>query len=556
MSKSALAPTDIYLHEATQAFGRVLSSLAREDGYQATAGSFDRTWWCWKFTDFSAARFQEGIYTLCWMLARPDTHQHNQEHLIQLIDKAGNFWAKLQHKNGAFDEAYPYEYSLAATAFTCFYIGEGLALSKDHLPEKTQQILLKTIQRAAQWLADNGEYHGVLSNHLAAAAGALNVAYRLTGHKDFEVARNRYLEQIWTHQNNDEGWMLEYGGADPGYQSHGLFYLAQIYATSDPATKRRMHAPLEKALHFQKFFLHPDATFGGEYASRGTCFAFPAAFEILANEFSDACTIAQHLHDFIANKKAISVADMDRWNLFPMLNNYLFAAQAAQNNTYTPKAPLIWQEKTASQHFPNAGIYLHKKDNLFTVLSDLGGTIKQWDTKNQALIYSDCGYLALDKNKIYSSQNRAQHFEIDKDKITVESIFTSLPQTVMSPFKFMLFRGFTTTLGRFPQIAKKVKNLLVKILINNKKPIAIKLKREIDLSIGLEINDQITGLSKDVTLTATAHNVPVHMGSARYVSRHFALLPPIKQPTFDKAKGTATRHIECAQQETQENKAA
>lgn len=534
-----------YLAQAKQVFGRVLSSFAREEGYQNTLGSFDRTWWCWKFTDFSASRFQEGIYTLCWMLAHPDTHAHNERHLIALIDEAVNFWVKLQHKNGAFDEAYPNEYSLAATAFTCFYIGEGIALAQDKLPKETQQNALYAIERAAQWLADNGEYHGVLSNHLAAAAGALHVAYRLLKNEAFANARDRYLAQIWLHQDEDEGWLLEYGGADPGYQSHGLFYLAQIYVSADPATKQRMYGALEKALSFQKYFLHPDGTFGGEYASRGTCFAFPAAFEILAGEFTDANIIAQYMQCFIDAQKAIGPADMDRWNLFPMLNNYLFAVDAAQKNSHTVKnavkESLIWQQDKAHKYFKSAGFLLHKKNDIFTVISHLGGTVKQWNTKTGKLIYSDCGYLALEKGKTFSSQNSACVFCVDGDRINVKTVFSSLPQTVMTPFSFTVFRGFTLSLGRFPRVAKAVKNVLVKVLIKNKTPSPITLARDVDLTGTLRITDNISGLSKSQILRAVAHHVPVHMGSARYVSRDFDLLAPIMQPQREKNATIAQR---------------
>jgi hypothetical protein len=546
-----------YLEEAHKAFGRVLSSLAREEGYGNTVGSFDRTWWCWKFTDFSASRFQEGIYSLCWMVAHPEAHEHDEEHLLKLIEQALLFWRGLQHKNGAFDEAYPYEYSLAATAFTAFYIGEGLALILDKLDAKTQRMALDTIGAAAQWLADNGEFHGVLSNHLAAAAGALHVAYRLLKKEDFAKARERYLAQIWQHQDKDEGWMLEYGGADPGYQSHGLFYLAQIYVSADPATKRRMYEPLSKALAFQKYFLHPDGSFGGEYASRGTCFAFPAAFEILAPEFEDARALTPHLRAFIKRQKIIGPSDMDRWNLFPMLNNYLFAHDAAlKSKAMDKEVPLFWQWGDDVKHFEKAGIWLHKKGALLTIISSLGGTVKQWNCDSGKLLYSDCGYVVFGQRAIYSSQNARSDFKIEGEKITVKTSFSSLPQTVMSPFKFLLFRGFTLTLGRLPRVAKAVKNILVKVLIKNKKTCDITLQRVIDVSGGLHIQDNISGLASEQDIKAVAHHVPVHMGSARYVGRDFSLLAPISQPEREKGASSAQRDFRLNIEELKKQEAA
>jgi hypothetical protein len=543
----ALANISPYIESAKPSFGRVLSSLAREEGYLKCHGSFDRTWWCWKFTDFSASRFQEGIYTLCYWLANPDAHDHDEAHLISLISDGLAFWDKLQHKNGSFDEAYPNEYSLAATAFTCFYIGEGIALANDKLPKDISAKAIDIIKRGAKWLANNGEYHGVLSNHLAAAAGALHVAYRLSGGKHFATVRDRYYQQIVTHQEPDEGWMLEYGGADPGYQSHGLFYLAQIYKTGDDGVKNMMRNGLAKALSFQKWFLHPDGSFGGEYASRGTCFAFPAAFEILAQEFEDAAIIAQALRQFVADNKAIGPSDMDRWNLFPMLNNYLFADQAFRKNTDMPQAaPLFWKEEHDTvKHFEKAGILLHKSGSTLYALSDLGGTIKQWDKETSQLTYSDCGYIVRRGKKIYSSQNRASIFQYENGRISLKSRLTSLPQTVLTPWRFIAFRGFTLTFGHFPKISKWVKNLLVKILIKNKKPCDILLSRVITLGEhSLSIEDTIEGLQAEDHLQAVAHHVPVHMGSARYIGQKNRLLRPIAQADRDIRGAKAMRRVE------------
>ena len=41
------------------------------------------------------------------------------------------FWCTIQHADGSFDEAYPFERSLAATAFTTFYVGEALEFAGD-----------------------------------------------------------------------------------------------------------------------------------------------------------------------------------------------------------------------------------------------------------------------------------------------------------------------------------------------------------------------------------------------------------------------------------------
>ena len=69
---------------------------------------------------------------------------------------------------------------------------------------------------------------------------------------------------------SEEGWYLEYSGADPGYQTHATFYLAVLF------TKTRdndLLDSLKRANLYLSYFIHPDGTIGGEYASRNTSFS-------------------------------------------------------------------------------------------------------------------------------------------------------------------------------------------------------------------------------------------------------------------------------------------
>src|SRR5262249_6053704 len=137
------------------------------------------------------------------------------------------FWRTLQHRDGSFDEAYPFEHSLAATAFTGFYVGEAFRLIADELSSNERARLRQAFARAGDWLCRNDEHHGVLSNHLAAAAAALVVIERITEEHRFGARAGHFLRRIYDRQS-PEGWYEEYGGADPGYQSHGTFYLARV----------------------------------------------------------------------------------------------------------------------------------------------------------------------------------------------------------------------------------------------------------------------------------------------------------------------------------------
>ena len=73
-----------------------------------TYGCADRTYWCWKFTDFPGSRFQEILYTLTWLYNYDSKHNsyYKNKVLLEYIDAGFNYWVKIQNNNGSFNEAY------------------------------------------------------------------------------------------------------------------------------------------------------------------------------------------------------------------------------------------------------------------------------------------------------------------------------------------------------------------------------------------------------------------------------------------------------------------
>ena len=121
----AQSPSAHYFPQALKQIPRLLSSGDREP-FSLTYGCFDRSFWAWKFTDFAGARFQEAAYTLAHLYSsESDNPLRAQPKALEWTRASMAFWRTLQHRDGSFDEAYPFEHSLAATAFTGFYVGEA-----------------------------------------------------------------------------------------------------------------------------------------------------------------------------------------------------------------------------------------------------------------------------------------------------------------------------------------------------------------------------------------------------------------------------------------------
>jgi hypothetical protein len=506
---------EIYLRHVLRQMPRLLSRIDREKPSK-TYGSFDRTHWSWKFTDFPGSRFQEGIYALSWFYSTQHENNpyYNNKLVFEWILAGFKYWQKLQHGDGSFDEAYPFERSLAATSFTSFYIGEAFLLIESELASPFAAEIISTFSKAGNWLCHNDEHHGVLSNHLAVAAAALEIISRITKKTEYSLRAQHFIGRILSHQSS-EGWYEEYGGADFGYQTHGTFYLARYWQLTQNV---ELLESLKRANAFLSCFVHPNGTMGGEYGSRNTSFYFPAGFEILSSACPNAAAIAQFMRNSVEKQNATGLDMMDAYNFCPLLNNYLFAAD---NMASAPVAtyPLPYMKDQADYRFPEAGLLVHVTPLYQAIFApSKGGVTKIYNKKTATLDYSDCGYWFKSNGKSLSSQSfsLSNRTEYQQGAASVTAPFTVIKQKIMSPWLFILFRLFMLTLGRQKKLALFVKNLLVKTLITGRATSKIGLTRNVVFSPeSVIIKDQITGGdAEDIYLDSKFSTI--HMGSARY----------------------------------------
>ena len=498
---------------------RVLSLMDR-DPLSPTAGCCDRTYWAWKFVDYPGARFQEALCVMSFLYATElaeSPYFHNRR-LLDWIELGLRFWQSIQYDDGSFDEAYPFERSLAATAFTTFYIGEALQFLGDACSGETRVQVRGSMRRAGEWLIRNDETHGFLSNHLAAAAAALYHVYQVSADERFRERSRYFIGKILSRQS-DEGWYEEYGGADPGYQTHGSFYLARYCQMSGD---ERLAGSLERSMRFLAIFVHPDGSLGGEYASRNTQTYYPAAFEMFADRCGAASSIAQAMRPSVRTADAAGLRSVDIYNYFPFLNNLVFAyeACAAGRRTLPPEepsadAPLVW--------FPQAGMARIRKPAYDAYIGTAkGGVVKIFDRRLGKRIYSDCGYTGRLKNgTVFSSQSleTQRPVTVAPDEITVGGGFYVGSRPTMNPVRFVAFRLFTLTANRVPRLARWLKAILVKALIYRRKPLDIRFRRTIEFGdTAVEVRDEIGGPDGALVASLGMGEVftTIHMGSSQY----------------------------------------
>jgi len=503
------------LQEAPRVIG-----LMDRDPRSPTAGCMDRTFWAWKFTDFPGARFQEGLCLLAFLQTRrlENSPYVGSAALLEWIRLGLEWWVRVQHGDGSFDEAYPYERSLAATAFSSFYIAEALDMLGESLPAQTLERARKSLAAAGEWLRRNDESHGFLSNHLAAAAAALYHVHRVTGDARFE-RRSRYFRDRILARQSAEGWYDEYGGADPGYQTHGTFYLARLWQLSGD---EELAASIARSIDFLAHFVHPDGSIGGEYASRNTQTYYPAAFEMFAPRHGGSAWITGRMRASVLTAAAAGLRGIDAYNYFPVLNNLVFAYRAAASAAghATPQEPaaadpLAW--------FPAAGIARIRTDRYAAwVGTSKGGVIKVWDRHSGRLAMSDCGWVGNTYDgRVASTQyyDPGRRVNVDAARIEVEGSLSQAARPVMTPLRFLAFRVFSLTVGRWAAAGRWLKQQLVRVLIYRRRTVPVNFRRTIDFAADrITVRDELRG-DHEGRLTRLERGTlftTIHMGSARY----------------------------------------
>ncbi len=500
--------------QAVLACRRLLSQLNR-DPATPTYGCFDRRYWAWKLVDFPEATFQRNILPLCWLMDQPEIK--DSDNLVEFI-KAGLLYAfAIQHKDGSFDQAYPNEHSYGATAFLLpDLITTYQKIIESFLPDERIFIENRLI-RSADFLYKAAELHGFIANHLAGAAFALLKSYQLFGETKYKSEFSNIMNRIVENQS-DEGWFQEYYGADPGYQTLCMYYLAKIFQIEH---SDMLHDTLERSLQFLQFFIHPNGTFGGEYGSRRTEIYYPGGIAILSQEFPVAAEMHTFMKESIRTGDTVNLLDIDMGNLAPLLSNYITAVPIVENASEGYLLPN--KQKDVTRVFKSAGFAIIANPAYYAILgTSNGGVLKVFTKKTNAIIYDDCGLLGETSNgQKFSSQitNLNNPLKWDGNIFETSSIFNKITAQIPTPFNYFILRIANLTLMRCRFLNEVVKKVFVKLLINKNSPIPLRRIRKIEFKQNsIHIIDKIekTGPIQIKTLLYGKKFSAIHMASARY----------------------------------------
>ena len=534
---------------------RGLLSEINRDPASPTCGCFDRRYWAWKTIDFPEATFQRNLSALAWIRQQPES-EPQREFYSDVIRKGLLYTTHIQHKNGSFDQAYPYEASYGATAFLLPDLLDAYLPIRGDCSGSDQSLIDAMLSKAADFLFRHAELHGTISNHLAGAALGLLKAAQFFENDIYAQKAQEIVEGIVSMQSS-EGWYVEYGGADPGYQTLCMHYFAQIYQIKPDKSLRDS---LESSLNFLQYFIHPDGTFGGEYGSRRTEVYYPGGIALLSGEFPTAAAMNKRMLSAIAKGQSVALDDIDMGNTAPLLNStikalgYLEADQTAgidklseqpnqalastssvngplnktvdfdklsqrsttlrqgsgnalrqgsgnalrQSSGSAPQdIPLLpIEQDSLFKNFPQAGLCIHATSKYYCVtgLSN-GGVVKLFDKKKSSLVLDDNGLLGETSSGLISTQfsDPNLNYRVDEKEIDLESGFSRVKSSLPSPSNFLLLRLMNLTVMRLGFLNELIKKLLVRMLISGTRKVPLKRKRIIQFtSSSVEIQDEVT----------------------------------------------------------------
>jgi len=310
---------------------------------------------------------------------------YNNNNIRELALSQVKYWAKIQNKNGSFDEFYPNEQSFSATAFTlyssCLTI---IILNNDLIDIKSYA------RKACKFLVNYGNPGA--SNQVAAAIAAINIYSELYSDNTFDNKVKEMLDSLLLTQSS-EGWMPEYGGFDVGYQSITISYLSD-YCKRKP--NEFLSDRLLNMIEFLAHFIHPDGSVGGEYGSRNTSFLAPFGFAFNCDRSTMASAIIHKL--FINNNSNLNHFLDDRYICHFILPSYLLSIHWLKDKKIEDSE--LPNEKLFIKKFKESGLWVESRKDFYFICNTNKQSVFKVYSKTGKGVISNLGYIITKGNQL------------------------------------------------------------------------------------------------------------------------------------------------------------
>ena len=369
---------DVYARKALSQIPRLLGNQDR-NSFSPTYGCFHRDYWLDKTSDFPDAVRQFAVHALALVYCYdfPGNIYRGQSKVRDWAIAALDFWARIQHSDGSFDEFYPYERGwVGPSAFTTFTCIEAYALLRKEMQPESAERVERAIRRAAAFIAAGESEEDHLANHHAMACLAVWKAYRLFGDATLRQGYHRLWQGFLRYHNTEEGWSREYDGVDPGYLSATVSFLGKIYQDSrDPA----LLEVLRQSVEFCSYFVYPNGFYAGSIGSRNTLHFYPHGFEVLAGELPLAAAVAEKMLVALSEDKLVPPEIIsDRYVAYRVPEFLQAYLDYRERPTSLP--PLPYEREPFSRYHSAARIFVANRPRQYIVANlAKGGVVKVFD---------------------------------------------------------------------------------------------------------------------------------------------------------------------------------
>jgi hypothetical protein len=492
-------------------------SMWNRDPASPSFGSFDRAYWGWKYKDFSDATLQYAVILACEHARRCG----RTGALPALLEGFVDYCAEIQHGDGSYDQCYPYERTPGVIydilpALT--YVRRSPFLESQRSRSKLDGV----IGGAVEFALRTDERHGEVANHIAEYAWELLDYAAQSGDDAARRRGDAYVERLLALFDRDEGWFLEYNGADAGYQSRCLRYFAKIAALkNDPL----LWEIAEKAAGFVAALLMPDRSLNPMLGCRSTALLYPSSFETLAGRSDALRAAAQGVREAWQRRHVPMPSEIDFCNAIRLAHDAMDAADGASDlgGSTASTAP-------GSFHLPHAGIAMYASDTRRVyVATRLGGAYSVYErdaSDTWTIAREEAGYLlrSPDKSKAWVTRMAGvgELKEHRADGCRIDTPFVRSLHDEVTPLRMLVLRVLNLSVLRVQWLADLFRKVVVRRLISGIDPLPLHLDRTITLEQdAVIVKDRIfssaPGFRPEGTrLFACRRVTGAHMASARY----------------------------------------
>ena len=482
------AERETYARKAISQIPRMLGNLDRNP-YSPTYGCFHRDYWLDKTSDFPDAVRQFSVQTLALVYKHdfPGNIYKGQKDILEWATAGLDFWARIQHNDGSFDEFYPNERGwIGPTGFTTYTSAEAYILLQDELPQDVSDRVRTALSKAAHFIAKGQSEEDHLANHYAMACLAVWKVYEVLQDTALEKGFDAMWREFLGYHNSDEGWCREYDGVDPGYLSATVSFLSKIYKNRpDP----EMREVLERCVNFCGYFVYPDGFYAGSLGSRNTAHFYSHGFEILGGEMPMAAAIAEKMLQSLSNGKLVPPEIMsDRYMVYRVseyLESYLDYSERPPD-----LPPLPYERPPFTEYYPQGRIYCQATEKRF-IIANLakGGVVKIFDRADGSLLLDDSGIIGrLTDGRVVTSQwiDPNHECEVDEEGWRVIGSMQVVPAgKPFTPLTQLMFRSVLVSMGWVPKFSHFLKATIRKRLMLGNRPAPIKFERRMRVESGI-----------------------------------------------------------------------